>query len=177
MSKNLADYTVAIDAVADLIRDTGGRVVGRTKLQKIGCLLELAGEGVGFGFRYKHYGPYSELLASAAQLGPIFGKISEEERPASWGGRYSVYSVDKVSALPLESVRRRLAEQSASADSVELELAVTAAFLASQGESDAWGRTRSLKPEKAREGRLERAQQLYARLRSLAGEGTSLPDI
>jgi len=177
MSNNLADYTVAIDAVADLIRDAGGRVVGRTKLQKIACLLELAGYGVGFDFRYKHFGPYSEQLASAAQLGPIFEKFFEEEKIASWGGRYSIYSSPVDAPVSSSSDRVLLAKSAADADSVELELAVTAAFLAHEGESDPWGRTELLKPEKSRDGRLDRAKELYRRLRSVDVDTTLLPKI
>ena len=54
-----------IDKVADIIRDAGGKVVGRTRLQKLGYLLELSGLGDGFSFEYRHYGPYSEELAAA----------------------------------------------------------------------------------------------------------------
>ena len=36
---------------AAIIRDAGGYIVGRTKLQKIGFFLEAAGVGSGFMFR------------------------------------------------------------------------------------------------------------------------------
>ena len=40
---------------AAIVRDAGGQIVGRTKLQKIGFFLEVAGVGSGFPFRYKHF--------------------------------------------------------------------------------------------------------------------------
>ena len=58
-----------------------------------------------------------------------------------------------------------MAHASASADAVELELAVTAAFLAARGERDPWTLTEKLKPAKAASGRLRKAKQLYETLR------------
>lgn len=53
------------------------------------------------------------------------------------------------------------------ADAVELELAATAAFLAYERFPDPWAETARRKPEKAESGRLERARQLYERLRQI----------
>lgn len=155
-------FDAAMNAVTKIVRDAGGKVVGRTRLQKIACLLELAELGSGFSFSYKHYGPFSEELASAARFASAFGDLKEEEKPASWGGRYSIYSVDGKTGLDENSIRRRLAEIGAEADPIEFELAVTAAFLASQGEQAPWEQTELLKPEKAKDGRLARAKALYA---------------
>src|SRR5690349_2175915 len=88
-----------LERVADIIRDAGGRIVGRTRLQKITYLLEVAGLGEGFSFEYRHYGPYSEDLASAARLAAILDYISEDEQPASWGGRYSIYTVQSLGSV------------------------------------------------------------------------------
>lgn len=77
-----------IDAhqAAAIVRDAGGYIVGRTKLQKIAFFLEAAGVGAGFLFRYKHYGPYSEQLATAAQHAAALRLIVENESVANWGG-------------------------------------------------------------------------------------------
>ena len=71
---------------AAIVRDAGGCIIGRTKFQKIAFFLEAAGVGSGFPFRYKHYGPYSELLAAAAQHAAALRLIIEDEAVASWGG-------------------------------------------------------------------------------------------
>src|SRR6516165_3729630 len=76
---------------AEIVRDAGGTIVGRTRLQKIGFFLEAAGLGSGFPFRYKHYGPYSEVLASAAQHAVALRLIKEQESVANWGGLYSTF--------------------------------------------------------------------------------------
>ena len=68
----MADLSEAQKA-AEIVRDAGGHIVGRTRLQKIAYLLEITGLGAGFPFRYKHYGPYSEQLADAAETAQIFG--------------------------------------------------------------------------------------------------------
>ena len=71
--------------IAGIIRDAGGRIVGRTRLQKVSYLLEVAGVGEGFTFEYRRYGPYSEDIAVATRTATLLGIIDEKEDPASWG--------------------------------------------------------------------------------------------
>lgn len=153
--------------VAEIVRDAGGHIVGRTRLQKIAYILEAAGLGAGFPFRYKHYGPYSEQLADAAQTARIVGMLREQETLATWGGLYSTY----YSLLPQDfrgpDARRRVAQELVNADAVELELAATALFLAFEHFQDPWGETARRKPDKADGGRLHRAHQLYQSLHSI----------
>ncbi len=73
------------ERVAQIVSDLGGRVVGRTKLQKIAYLLEATGLGEGFSFEYRHYGPYSEELTSAARSARLLGLLTEDECPTTWG--------------------------------------------------------------------------------------------
>ena len=153
--------------VAEIVRDAGGRIVGRTKLQKISFFLEAAGLGSGFSFRYKHFGPYSEQLAAAAQHAVALRQIVEDEAVASWGGHYSTYCTTLPSDPSTHPARSRLAQEMERADAVELELAATAAFLASEEFPDPWTETARRKPEKAEGGRLERAKQLYSRLQGV----------
>lgn len=152
---------------AEIVRDAGGHIVGRTRLQKIAYILEAAGLGGGFPFRYKHYGPFSEQLADAAQTARIIGMLQEHETPTTWGGLYSTYR----SMLPPDSrtpeARRRLAQELVDVDAVELELAATALFLACEHFQDPWSETARRKPDKADSGRLQRARQLYERLRNI----------
>jgi hypothetical protein len=67
-------------------------------------------------------------------------------------------------------VRRRLrwpAKQLIEADAVELELAATAAYLATERFADPWLETASRKPIKATPERLENAKRLYQTLRQI----------
>lgn len=152
---------------AEIVRDAGGQIVGRTRLQKIAYILEVAGLGAGFLFRYKHYGPYSEQLADAAQTAHILGTLREQETLATWGGFYSTY----YSLLPQNpntpDARRQLAQELVNVDAVELELAATALFLALERFEDPWEETARRKPDKADGGRLQRARQLLQRLRRI----------
>jgi len=129
--------------------------------------LEAAGVGSGFPFRYKHYGPYSELLAAAAQHAAALRIIDEKESVAAWGGQYSTFYTQMAADPSTPTARTRLAQEMANADAVELELAATAAYLAYEQFPDPWAETTRRKPEKAEGGRLERAQQLYLRLRQI----------
>jgi uncharacterized protein YwgA len=161
---------------AAIVRDAGGHIVGRTKLQKIGFFLEAAGVGAGFPFRYKHYGPYSEQLAAAAQHAAALRLIIENESVANWGGQYSTFYTQMPADPLTHPARRRLAQEMVNADAVELELAATAVYLAYERVPDPWTETARRKPEKADAGRLERAKQLYQRLRQIPSPN-SLPAI
>jgi uncharacterized protein YwgA len=153
--------------VAALVQDAGGRIVGRTRLQKIEFILESAGLGAGFPFRYKHYGPYSEELSSATSTAQALQLIEETEQPASWGGSYSIYTLRTAVNTQSPQARLHICEATVAADAVELELAATALFLAGNGVRDAWGETARRKPEKAGAGRLNRAKALYETLRGI----------
>jgi uncharacterized protein len=156
------------EKVAAIIRDAGCRIVGRTRLQKIGYLLELTGLGEGFSFEYRHYGPYSEELASAARDANALGLLSEEEHQATWGGLYSIFTTRHAArSEDVDPSRIRLVRDAAAASAIELELAATAAFLADAGSRDPWGDTARFKPEKAQGGRLENAKMLYRQLQQI----------
>jgi len=162
---------------AEIVRDAGGRIVGRTKLQKVAYLLELSGLGTGFQFEYRHYGPYSEDLSGAIRLADAFELVKEEERQADWGGRYSVYTATERAGARAQGPRAVFAEKAAQIGAVELELAATAAYLSAvEGEADPWEQTKWLKPEKATDQRLESAKRAYRQLRQVAVP-KSLPDI
>lgn len=153
------------ERVAHIVRDAGGRVVGRTKLQKLAYFLVAAGLEPSIPFVYKHYGPYSEPLAAATRDAHLLRLLNERDEIAGWGGGYSVYSTTGQPRQDVSAARIELAGIAAVADSVELELAATALFLAKEeGCNHAWQETERRKPEKADGGRLARAQELYRRL-------------
>ena len=158
----------ALDA-AELVRDAGGRVVGKTRLQKLAYLLEVMHLGSGFRFEYRHYGPYSEELATAVHTATLVGLITEEERSANWGGTYSIFtalcgSAEQSSAD--KEVRKQLVALATEADPIALELAATAAYLALEGKASPWEETERRKPEKAAKC-LDKAKTLYAKVRSM----------
>lgn len=164
------------EKVASIIRDSGGRVVGRTRLQKIAYLLTVTGMTDGFSFNYKHYGPYSEEVATAAILGSLFNCIEEVENPTAWGGTYSIYTTNMQNDPDVNPARIEFAEVAAQADAVELELAATAVFLAIEGFDNAWDETARRKPDKVGDGRLDGAKKLLDTL-SRIETPQKLPDI
>jgi uncharacterized protein len=154
---------------AEIIRDAGGRIVGRTKLQKVAYLLELVGLGTGFHFEYRHYGPYSEELAEAIRSADAFGLVKEDERHADWGGMYSIYSTTKKTGERAGGLRALFAKTAAQIGAVELELAATAAYLRCvERSAQPWEEIKRLKPEKATPHRLHAAKEAYENLRRLS---------
>ena len=162
------------EKAARIVRDAGGKVIGRTRLQKIAYLLEVTSLGEGFSFEYRHYGPYSEQLADAVSTASVFGVIKEEERPTNWGGSYSIFTCSLVTPTNENSLRSQLISTASNADPIALELAATAIFLATHGEGNPWEETARRKPEKA--SRIDKAKQLYADLK-LIQTPVALPTI
>ena len=171
----MAGYELHIKA-AKIVRDAGGRLVGRTRLQKAAYLFQLAGFAQDFAFEYRHYGPYSEELAEAMEIAIGLKLVREEEKQTEWGGWYSIYNYDVTSHADkaVDCERTRFLAAAASTSAIELELAATAAFLYSKegigrdGNGDPWTETKLRKPEKSRDGRLERAKRAYRELQRLA---------
>jgi len=154
-----------IDKAADIVRDAGGKIVGRTRFQKIAYLLEAAGLGEGFNFGYRHYGPYSEELTIATHKAALLGLLEEEEIPTSWGGSYSIYTAAGASRAAASGARVSLVREAVNADPVELELAATAVFLALEGSDRPWVETAKRKPDKANS--VPGAKLLYRKLASM----------
>jgi uncharacterized protein len=168
-------------AAVRIVRDAGGELVGRTRLQKIAYLLQVAGYGEVFSFDYKHFGPFSDDLARGMEIASAFGQLREDERQAGWGGWYSVYRLP-TETPPEDPGRAAFVSRAKEIGAVEIELAATAAYLyAAEGigrtkPGNPWAETRVRKPEKARDGRLERAAREYAVLRTVPTP-TPLPDL
>ena len=68
----MPDNRSARQAAAEIVRDAGGQIVGRTKLQKVAYLLEVVGLGDGFHFKYLHFGPFSDDLVDAIEMAAAF---------------------------------------------------------------------------------------------------------
>ena len=156
---------------AGIIRDSGGKLVGRTRLQKLAYLSQLAGFSHDFSFEYRRFGPYSEQLAQAMEIATGLRLVNEEEKKTDWGGWYSIYSVGEKNNA--DEGRVCFLSEAANIGAIELELAATAAFLFSEigiGEAlpgDPWQETAQLKPEKAADGRLDSAKAAYRELLKL----------
>jgi hypothetical protein len=170
----MAEVPHEAEKVVELIRDVGGTIVGTTRLQKTMYFLQLAGLANGFDFANYHYGPHSEDLARAVTVAHYYDLISKEEKRTDWGGYYSIYSTKDPSGVESNPLRRQLARKTASANSVVLELAASAAFFSKKGVPSPWHETQVSKPYKACDGRLEEAKELYAELRGIVPE---LPQI
>lgn len=165
------------EKAAAIVSDAGGRIVGRTRLQKVAFLLELAGLGEGFPFEYRHYGPYSEALAESIRAALAFDLVQERELPTSWGGMYSIYDAPQRPGYAGDASRMQFAQVAAKIDSIELELAATAAFIAVVERNEhPWEETARRKPEKIEGGRLDKAKIAYQTLRSIQTP-TPLPAI
>ena len=152
---------------ARIVRDAGGELVGRTRLQKVAYLTQLAGFTDDLRFEYRHYGPFSDDLARGMEIASAFGDVREEERQADWGGWYSIYRTEGVPEPGAEE-RAAFVRRAKQIGAIELELAATAAFLFEEEHvSDPWAETARRKPEKAAHGQLDRAKAEYARLQAL----------
>ena len=162
--KELLKEFPGVKSVVSIISTGGGKVVGRTRLQKIAYLLNLAGIDPTFEFEYKHYGPFSADLAQSVDFAKLASLVSEESKSTSWGGFYSVFSSDAPSDNDVQ--KKSLIDLVINAESVVLELAATAAFLHSDFD-DPWLETARRKPNKATTLNISKAKDLYRQLQQL----------
>lgn len=180
-----------------IIKDAGGEVTGRIRLQKIVFLMSEMGflrdMAEPLSFNYHHYGPYSEAFAEGLDYCAENNLLEEETKKAGWGSEYYIYRLPQR-----ESEQENLSAESADGgneakqqekafvqiakerSSVLLELAATALYLYKRESFDkrgnAWAETKSRKQVKARDGRLKKAFELYEELRNLPSP-QPLPEI
>ena len=170
------EYAEGAKLVEQIVRYAGGKVVGRTRLQKIAYLLDVTGYGVGFKFRYRHFGPYSDEAAEAARSAVLLGNLNERVEDATWGGTYSIYEVrEQPQTNVQENPPYALARKAADASAIELELVATAVFLSREGHDNPWGEAERRKPQKA-DGRIGNARKLLVKLKQIGTE-EPLPNI
>jgi uncharacterized protein YwgA len=155
--------------VVRLIRLNGGRLIGKTRLQKTAYFLETSGAGFGFDFSYHHYGPYSEELAAVTDDAKALRMLSIEWRTSQDGAEYAIFA-DTGGELgrndePEDAQRSKILHLLEGYSTVELELAATADFLATHGYgNEAWAETRRRKGSKVTAQRRTRAEQLLEAL-------------
>jgi uncharacterized protein len=167
-------------SVLEIVALAGGSIVGRTRLQKCTCGLELTGLGFGFQFSYKHFGPYSEELKVACDDANALGLVHEQRKRALWGGEYSVFVTDDGQELKTDNVMRpvrsAMLQAMSKADPVVLELTITAAYLAAKRTTDPWGEVQERKSDKASEETIAKSKALYRELQAIQTPAR-LPDI
>jgi len=158
----MTEYEIA---VRDVVVAAGGRLVGKTRLQKTIYILKIAGLSPEFSYTYHYYGPYSEEVASATKDAILDDLIAETEDVAQWGGTFSIFTTSYQGSV--DPISRDLVTVACSSDPVTLELAATAAFLKLSGVEDWWEETRKRKPQKATAERLDQARALWNRFRTI----------
>jgi len=153
------------DLVADVVGLNGGEMVTKIRLQKTFYFLVACGLiEDDLDFEYRYYGPFSVVLARAADDAEAQSKLTSSTQPGFHSEPYTVYR-RAVEAQPSGSIdSARVGEKLAvmrNYSGLELEVAATIHFLRdnSYGE-DAIAETKRRKPVKASEARVERAISL-----------------
>jgi len=156
-----------VKSIKFILQAADGEIVGRTRLQKIAYLLNLSGYDTPFEFEYKHYGPFSRDVAQATSFAELAGVLSEETKPASWGGTYSIFTLTNREDCPeVDNPVVPLIQEASKVNSIALELAATAAFLS--GEYDnSWDETKRRKPNKATDENIKQAKVFYEKIQKL----------
>jgi uncharacterized protein len=150
------------NTVHAIVSAAGGELVGKTRLQKIAYILTAAGLSDSLCFRYHYYGPYSDDLALETSEAILEGVVSSEDRPASWGGSFTVFRTD--APCEVDPSTKEIVKTACAYDPITLELAATAAFLRNDFAGSYWEETAKRKPQKATPERLEKAKTLWNQL-------------
>ena len=99
------------DVVTGLVALNGGRLPGRTRLQKTAFLLERCGMSSGLSFSYYRYGPYSAELARGWDAAELKGRVSMTEHRGRQEMPYTEFTTDlpapdRLGNLDAATVRR-----------------------------------------------------------------------
>ena len=125
--------------VVNLVLLNGGKLTGRTRLQKQAYLAHCCGADLhDLDFIYHYYGPYSFELADGSVDAAAEGWITMEERHGRYGTPFGVFKTTGakqptgIGKLSLKDAER-VVENANQVSNIALELAATAAFLQRQG--------------------------------------------
>ena len=160
-----------MDLPIHVIALNGGKIVGKTRLQKTVFLIQKLLNREVFEFDYHYFGPFSEELAEFVDFAEARGRLAEEEKIGFYRMPYTVYSTDesapkKVFNVDAAKVKAWL-DKLESIDAISLELAATRVYLAidaGEDESNLDARLKQLKPQKATEARLLQSRKLLEQL-------------
>lgn len=154
-----------VNIVYNIVSAAGGCLKGKVRLQKAAYLAELAGFSDDLGYRYYHFGPYSDVVTEQVSDAVYNNLVDVVTVPTEWGGKYTEFLSREVAEVP-EGLGE-LVRTACGAESVILELAATAAFLKDEYKDDCWNETARRKPLKASPERLASARQLWESLRAV----------
>jgi uncharacterized protein YwgA len=158
--------------VVDVVALSGGRLVGRTRMQKTIYLLDVLGMRSGASYYYYNFGPFSDEIANGISDSKFSGVLVEEtEYRMSDASPFSIFKSDKfseqahqVGALPADKVTGIL-QRFASCNSTVLELAATIHWLAQVEKVSDWrGELVRRQGSKTQNGRMEKATELLGEL-------------
>ena len=150
-----------------------GRLVGRTRLQKLAYLLHRCGADFDLPFVYHHYGPYSFDLADGLTDARAEGRIEIEEQIGRHGIRYAIFKSkgdagpqQRLGELSAKKARSLIRKMENVLDDIVLELAATIVFLRDEGGygEQAVKETEARKPLKATPERIREACDLLRAL-------------
>ncbi len=161
----------SIDLVVGLVALNGGKLVGKTRLQKVAYLLDACGLKSGVDYEYHHFGPYSAEISSSADVAEILDRLSSEEKPGFHSVPYVTYLTDEakpmhLGALSADEVGAKLSLMERYS-AIVLELAATIHYLEkAEGYSPdgAQDEVKVRKSAKATDERLAKANELLGRL-------------
>jgi uncharacterized protein len=154
--------------IVDIVTLSGGRLVGRTRMQKTVYLLDVLGMRSGASYYYYNFGPFSDEVADGISDSKFNGSLVEDiEYRISDGSPFSIFKAEssfehirQVGALPADTVRTAL-QRFASCNSTVLELAATIHWLARVEKLQNWREELvRRKGSKTQNGRMDRAAEL-----------------
>lgn len=160
------------ELLVDVVALSGGRLVGRTRMQKTVYILDAKGLNSGAAYFYHNYGPFSDEVANGISDSKFRGQLVEKVgQRQSDGSPFSIFETEK----PADQVQQvgdldrdqaiALLQRLAGFNSTVLELAATIHWLATVEQVDDWrSELKKRKGSKTAAGRMEKAEAALAEL-------------
>jgi uncharacterized protein YwgA len=158
--------------IVDIVALSGGRLVGRTRMQKTAYLLDAKGMKSGAAYYYYNFGPFSDEVADGISDSKFVGSLVEKiDYRKVDGSPFSIFEsgkpADQVEALGdlKRSEATGLLNRLAAANSTVLELAATIHWLIFVEKVADWrAELKRRKGAKIDGGRMDKAADLLTHL-------------
>src|SRR5439155_3268056 len=183
-------------ALITLVLQSAGRVIGRTKLQKMVYLANSIG-WKAIDFKYHNYGPFSDSLAAELDNMKNYGWVEEREMSTShdrvlheyhFSNKYKQTGLSQLSKIEdtipngkqLISRTKGLIKQLNKFSSDDLQIMSTLVFLRAQdpsmSEEQALDMTRKLKPQFPKE-QIAKGKRIFAIMKNFLDDPRKQPTI
>ena len=129
------DFLERLEVLESIIEAAGGKILGKTKFQKLVYLAQEKGLYLGYDFGYHYFGVFSSELEMDLQSGEVFGVFSQDVKSDYYGCpiEISLKDMNQVQSVDSSNSALSMVSELSKEESRVLEVLSTIIYLKKAG--------------------------------------------